>query len=195
MLESLLRQGDSILIRGFDIIFSLIGLIIGFPIFFLLIIIGWFDTREPFFWQTRVGIHRINFKIVKFRTMHLSSESIATHLANPALITSYGRILRHTKLDELPQLWNVLRGEMSLVGPRPCLPNQHDLIEKREMLGVYKVRPGITGLAQIKGIDMSNPDLLAKIDARMISTMKYADYFKYILYSIIGKGSGDRVRS
>lgn len=99
-----------------------------------------------------------------------------------------------TKLDELPQLWNVLKGEMSLVGPRPNLFNQEDLIVKRDALGVYDVRPGITGLAQVNEIDMSTPQLLAETDAEMIRTLSLANYFKYVFQTVAGKGSGDRVK-
>ena len=101
--------------------------------------------------------------------------------------------MRRTKLDELPQLWNVLRGDMSLVGPRPNLLNQEELIRERDQRKVYSVRPGITGLAQVNEIDMSTPELLAETDARMIADMSVANYFKYILQTVSGKGSGDRV--
>ncbi len=103
--------------------------------------------------------------------------------------------LRRTKLDELPQLWNVLKGEMSLVGPRPCLLNQHELIEERVKRGVFDVRPGITGLAQVNGIDMSTPKLLAETDARMLHANSIASYFRYIVLTVAGKGAGDRIRS
>ena len=99
-----------------------------------------------------------------------------------------------TKLDELPQLWNVLKGEMSLVGPRPNLFNQGELIAERDALSVYAVRPGITGLAQVKEIDMSTPALLAKTDAQMIRELTVVNYFKYILQTVTGKGAGDRVK-
>jgi lipopolysaccharide/colanic/teichoic acid biosynthesis glycosyltransferase len=102
--------------------------------------------------------------------------------------------LRRTKLDELPQLWNVLKGDMSLVGPRPNLFNQEELIAERDALGVYAVRPGITGLAQVNGIDMSTPRLLAQTDARMIADLTVMDYFRYIIMTVSGKGAGDRVR-
>jgi lipopolysaccharide/colanic/teichoic acid biosynthesis glycosyltransferase len=97
-------------------------------------------------------------------------------------------------MDELPQLWNVLKGEMSLVGPRPGLFNQQELTEAREAKNVYAVRPGITGEAQVNEIDMSTPELLAKIDAKMIRELNLASYFKFILQTVTGKGSGDRVK-
>ena len=109
-------------------------------------------------------------------------------------VTHLGSFLRKTKLDELPQLWNVLKGEVSLVGPRPNLLNQVELINAREALDVYRVRPGITGLAQIKDIDMSTPTLLANTDAEMISAMSVVNYFKYIFLTVAGKGQGDRAR-
>ena len=120
---------------------------------------------------------------------------MGTHEVSPSQVTSWGKILRKTKIDELPQLWNVLKGQMSLVGPRPCLPNQTELIQERQKLGVFRVRPGITGLGQIQGIDMSTPDLLAKTDAEMIRTMGFVTNFKYIVRTICGSGFGDRVGS
>jgi len=109
-------------------------------------------------------------------------------------ITAWGSFLRKTKLDELPQLFNVLMGHMSLVGPRPNLPNQEKLILERERRGVYRVRPGITGLAQIQKIDMSDPELLAETDARMIQQLNVIRYGYYILMTLTGQGFGDRVR-
>ncbi len=97
-------------------------------------------------------------------------------------------------MDELPQLWNVLKGEMSLVGPRPCLYSQHKLIDEREMRGVFEVRPGITGLAQVNEIDMSTPRLLAETDAQMIEGLSIGTYFSYLLQTVSGKGAGDRVK-
>jgi len=126
--------------------------------------------------------------------MKVDTASVATHLANSAAITSFGHFLRKTKLDELPQLWNVLKGEMSLVGPRPGLFNQAELTEERAKRGVYDVRPGITGLAQVSEIDMSTPSLLAETDQKMIQGLTVADYFKYIFMTVAGKGAGDRVR-
>lgn len=182
------------MIRLFDFFFSLVGLIVGFPVLVILFIIGLFDTGSPLFRQERVGRHGRPFTLVKFRTMRVDTASVASHLADSASITRFGHFLRRTKLDELPQLWNVLKGEMSLVGPRPCLFNQEELIEERRTRGVLDVRPGITGLAQVNEIDMSTPVLLAETDARMLSSLSVGEYFKYIFMTVAGRGSGDRVR-
>ena len=103
--------------------------------------------------------------------------------------------MRKSKLDELPQLWNVFVGDMSLVGPRPNLFNQLELIEERDSRGVYSIRPGITGLAQINKIDMSTPKLLADTDAKMIQDLNVLTYFKYIFLTIFGNGFGDRINN
>ncbi len=182
------------MIRVLDIIFSTLGLILGFPILILLTIIGLFDTGSPIFRQERVGKNKKPFILVKFRTMKKDTASVASHLASSTSITSFGHFLRRTKLDELPQLWNVLKGEMSLVGPRPGLFNQGELTAAREAKGVFNVRPGITGLAQVNEIDMSTPELLAETDAEMIQTLNVKNYFQYILMTVEGKGSGDRVK-
>lgn len=183
------------MIRFFDFVFSLFGFVFGSPILLVLIIIGVFDTGTPIFRQVRVGRNQKPFTLVKFRTMKIDTASVATHLASSSSITPFGHFLRRTKLDELPQLWNVLKGEMSLVGPRPGLFNQKELTEERERFGVFSVRPGITGLSQVNRIDMSTPKLLAETDAKMIADMSISNYFKYILQTVAGKGSGDRVKS
>ncbi|WP_299178351.1 sugar transferase [uncultured Neptuniibacter sp.] len=182
------------MIRVFDFVFSLLGLVCGFPVLLLLTLIGFFDTGSPIFRQERVGRNKKPFTLVKFRTMRLDTASVASHLASSASITKFGHFLRKTKLDELPQLWNVLKGEMSLVGPRPGLFNQEELTVAREKHKIYAVRPGITGLAQVNEIDMSTPKLLAETDAKMIKTMSLRNYFKYIFMTVSGKGSGDRVK-
>ncbi|KJS70868.2 MAG: lipid carrier : UDP-N-acetylgalactosaminyltransferase [Pseudomonas sp. BICA1-14] len=170
------------------------GLLFGFPVLVVLAIIGLFDTGSPIFRQVRVGRNQKPFTLVKFRTMKVDTASVATHLASSASITRFGHFLRKTKLDELPQLWNVLKGEMSLVGPRPGLFNQEELTEERAKRGVFNVRPGITGLAQVNEIDMSTPALLAETDQKMIQSLTVTDYFKYIFMTVAGKGSGDRIR-
>jgi lipopolysaccharide/colanic/teichoic acid biosynthesis glycosyltransferase len=120
--------------------------------------------------------------------------SVATHLADPDAVTKIGTALRKTKLDELPQLWNVLLGDMSLVGPRPCLFNQSELISERSKRNVFDMRPGITGLAQIQGIDMSTPVLLAEVDEQLLANLTVNTYFKYIFSTFFGAGYGDRIK-
>ncbi len=182
------------MLRIFDFVFSLLGLLCGFPVLFVIFIIGLFDTGSPLFLQERVGRNKKKFTLVKFRTMSVNTASVASHLASASSITTLGGFLRKTKLDELPQLWNVLLGHMSLVGPRPNLFNQSELIDEREKFGVYKVRPGITGLAQVSNIDMSTPKLLAETDKEMIEDMSVGYYFKYILMTVTGSGVGDAVK-
>jgi len=177
--------------RFFDLIFSAAGLILGGPLLLLLWFAGLFMIGSPLFRQTRVGRHQKPFMLVKFRTMKPGTASVASHLVDGTAITRWGRFLRRTKLDELPQLWNVLKGEMSLVGPRPCLFNQEELVRERAKRGVFEARPGITGLAQTKGIDMSVPVLLAETDAFMLANLRLSDYFRYIFLTIAGKGQGD----
>ena len=179
--------------RIFDILFSFLGLILLSPILIVLVIIGFFDTGAPIFRQERVGKGKQSFRLMKFRSMHVNAPSVATHLASASSITSFGSFLRKSKLDELPQLWNVFVGDMSLVGPRPNLFNQLELIQERESRGVYSVRPGITGLAQINKIDMSTPQRLAETDAKMIQELNTLGYFKYIFLTVFGKGFGDRI--
>jgi len=181
------------LIRLFDFFFSLFGLLFGFPVLLVLVVIGFFDTGSPVFRQERVGRNKKPFTLVKFRTMKKDTASVASHLASASAITPFGHFLRRTKLDELPQLWNVLKGEMSLVGPRPCLFNQEELIAEREQRGVLAARPGITGLAQVNDIDMSTPKLLAETDQKMLENLTVGAYFKYIFMTVAGKGAGDRV--
>lgn len=183
------------MLRLFDIFFSLLGLILSGPLLLIIYFIGLFDTGSPIFCQERVGRGQKPFTLIKFRTMQVDTASVASHLANVSAITSFGAFLRRTKLDELPQLWNVLTGEMSLVGPRPCLFNQTELINERALRAVFNVRPGITGLAQVNNINMSTPKLLAITDARMLAGLTVFAYLKYIFMTVSGKGSGDVVKS
>ena len=180
--------------RLFDILFSFFGLLILSPIILVLLIIGFFDTGSPLFRQVRVGVNKKPFNLLKFRSMHVNTKSVATHLASHASVTKYGAFLRKSKLDELPQLINVFLGNMSLVGPRPNLFNQEELIIERDKRGVYKVVPGITGEAQINKIDMSTPKLLAETDAVMTQNLTLKKYFYYIIVTVLGKGSGDRIK-
>ena len=183
------------MLRILDLIFSFFGLIFVSPILIAIFAIGLFEKGSPLFCQERVGRNRKPFRLVKFRTMRPGTASLASHLVDASAITSLGVFLRRTKLDELPQLWNVLKGEMSLVGPRPCLFNQIELIDERASHDVFKARPGLTGLAQVNNIDMSTPKLLAETDARMLREMTVSAYFKYIFMTVGGKGSGDVVKA
>lgn len=183
------------MIRFFDILFSLLGVFFLLPILIIIYIIGLFDTGSPIFVQKRVGKNMKPFGLLKFRSMKVDTASVSTHLVNKSDITPLGHFLRKSKLDELLQFWNVLKGDMSLVGPRPNLFNQEEVIFLRQKYGVYNVRPGITGLAQIKKIDMSTPELLAITDADMIKDLSVLSYFKYIFLTILGNGFGDRVNS
>lgn len=150
------------------------------------------ETRStPVFRQSRVGRNRKIFTLYKLRTMHPDTPDRASHDTSDTQITRSGRWIRKLKIDELPQILNVLIGQMSFVGPRPCLPIQHSLIAERDRLGVNNLRPGITGIAQINGIDMSEPALLAEID----STYAYSfrNDLHILLQTVVGKGSGDAV--
>ena len=173
------------MIRIFDIFLSLIGLIFLFPLLILIWFIGVFNNNSPLFMQKRVGQNLKYFVLVKFRTMPSKTRSMGTHLLKNIELNIFGKFLRRTKLDELPQLFNVLYGNMSLVGPRPCLLNQKKLISERKKRGVFKVKPGITGLAQISGINMSTPTLLSKTDMKMIKKMSLSNYFYYIFRTIL----------
>ena len=180
--------------RLFDFIFSFLGLVILSPLLITVFLCSnIFQRGSPVFMQKRIGRDEKPFTLIKFRTMRPETGSVGTHEVDPDQVTTWGKLLRKTKIDELPQLWNVLKGEMSLVGPRPCLPNQTQLIHARQKLGVFGVCPGITGSAQIQGIDMSAPYLLAKTDAEMIRTLNLGSYFKYIFLTVCGWGRGDRV--
>ena len=183
------------IIRTLDITLSLIGISIGLPLMLLIYLISLYLNGSPLFFQQRVGKDQKLFTLVKFRTMASSTNSVGTHLVDKNSITKLGHLLRKTKLDEIPQLFNVLLGHMSLVGPRPCLSNQKELVEEREKRGVFRVRPGITGLAQINEIDMSTPRKLARYDRLMIERINLRLYVKLITSTILGKGRGDRVRT
>lgn len=152
--------------RLLDAAAAALGLAVVWPLLLVLAILVRADSRGPaIFAQTRVGRHGHPFRVFKFRSMRTDTVEQPTHFAKRTDVTRMGHHLRRFKLDELPQLWNVLKGEMSLVGPRPCLLSQHELIDERSRRGVLDLRPGITGLAQVVGCDMSEPRRLARIDA------------------------------
>jgi len=179
-----MTNGSGQIIRIFDFLFSLIGLIFLSPLLILLWVIGLLNNSSPLFMQRRAARNLKSFILIKFRTMPIKTRSAGTHLIKDIKLTSFGYFLRRTKLDEIPQLFNVLLGDMSLVGPRPCLFNQKKLISERKKREVFKVRPGITGLAQISGINMKTPTLLAKTDQKMIKNMSLYNYFSFIIKTI-----------
>jgi O-antigen biosynthesis protein WbqP len=155
--------------RAFDLVVAAVLLPLTSPVILLAMLVIRLSSPGPaLFSQIRVGQNGVPFRCHKLRTMVVGTPSLPSHQAPANSVTSVGAVLRKFKIDELPQLWNVLKGEMSLVGPRPCLPTQTELIERRRQLGVLAALPGITGLAQMKGIDMSDPKLCAETDAEYL---------------------------
>lgn len=162
-------------------------------------LIIWLAIRQQspgpgFFCQDRVGRDGKTFTCYKFRTMYVATPNVGTHQVSASSVTELGKILRRSKLDELPQVLNILFNQMSLVGPRPCLPSQIELISERRKRGVLQAKPGITGLAQINGIDMSKPRILAVWDQRYLQLQSIMLDMKIIIQTAIGKGGGDNVR-
>lgn len=180
-------------IRLIDLFLSLFGFILLMPLISILGAICFIETGRMFFKQERIGKYKKPFYFVKFQTMKIDAPSVPTHLIDTSYISRSGRLLRRTKLDELPQLFNVIKGDMSFVGPRPCLPIQHELIEERDKRGIFNYLPGITGLAQINNVDMADPYLLAEYDSRLVKSFNIKNYFLYILLTAAGKGQGDRI--
>lgn len=181
-------------VRALDVAAAVMILVLLLPVFAVLWFIIHLDSSGPaIFAQTRVGKEQVPFTLYKFRTMKRDTVSAGTHEVSFSAVTKVGRILRKIKLDELPQAINLLRGEMTLVGPRPCLPMQKELIEARSALGVYAMKPGITGFAQIRDIDMSRPQDLAKVDYIYMKLQSLTLNLKIILLTATGRGGGDRV--
>lgn len=181
--------------RAMDVLFCLA--IIGF-LWWLLVAI-WLLVRMSskgpgLFAQERIGRDGKSFTCYKFRTMKQGTKQAGTHEVSADAVTAIGGWLRKTKIDELPQIWNILRGHLSLVGPRPCLPSQMELIMARQHLGVQLVLPGITGLAQINGVDMSDPIQLAKVDQCYIARRGLFLDIEIILRTMLGHGQGDQIK-
>lgn len=160
--------------RTIDIVLSFLGLIFLSPVFLLLIMAIKIDDRGPaFFKQKRIGKGGINFNLYKFRSMKTTTPDLPTHLLNnpEQYISKVGKFIRKTSLDELPQMWNILKGDMSIIGPRPALWNQDDLIEERDKYGANDVKPGLTGWAQINGRDELEIPVKAKLDGDYVETL------------------------
>ena len=189
-----MKEVNITIFRLLDIFIASLAFFTFLPLIIFVYCLIYLENKSPIFRQVRIGKNKVKFTLIKFRTMKIGTESLATHLTDSKKITKIGRLLRKTKLDELPQLLNVIRGDMSLVGPRPCLPSQFELISRRSELNLYNYLPGITGLSQIMGIDMSDPSLISKTDYKMMKKLSLHSYFYYLLLTFFGKGFGDRVR-
>lgn len=163
--------------RLIDIVLSLIGLIVLSPLLITLSICIKLDSRGPvLFKQKRIGIHKTHFNILKFRTMRIDTpKDTPTHLLNnpEQYITRMGKFLRKTSLDELPQIWNIFVGQMSIIGPRPALWNQYDLIAAREKYSANDILPGLTGWAQINGRDELPIEIKAKLDGEYVKKISF----------------------
>lgn len=182
--------------RFLEVLASGIGLILSSPVLLILIpLIRCTSIGPAIFRQERVGKEQKVFVCYKLRTMAAGTKQAGTHEVSASSVTGVGKVLRKTKLDELPQLWNVLCGEMSLVGPRPCLPSQLELIEEREKRGVFSVLPGITGLGQVRGIDMSVPERLAECDAEYVAKQSLGLDLSLLIQTVLGAGREDRVNA
>jgi lipopolysaccharide/colanic/teichoic acid biosynthesis glycosyltransferase/putative NADH-flavin reductase len=181
--------------RAIDLIFSILVLLFLWWLLIMVSAIIKLDSKGPvLFVQKRLGFQKRKFNCYKFRTMTVGTAQTGTHNIDRSSITRVGSFLRRTKIDELPQIINLLRGEISLVGPRPSLPSQHELIEMREQLGVLDVLPGITGLSQIRNLDMSKPDQLSRSDAEYVSKRGILLDASIILKTLIGAGQGDKTK-
>jgi O-antigen biosynthesis protein WbqP len=174
-----------------DVLASGAFLLVFWPILLMVFVAVRLSSPGPaVFAQVRVGRNEQPFTCYKLRTMYVGTASLPTHQVQASSVTPLGEYLRRFKVDELPQLWNVLLGDMSLVGPRPCLPSQNELVEARRRLGVFDATPGITGLAQVGGIDMSDADRLAKVDAQYVRGRSLAGDLKLIWATLRGQGVG-----
>ena len=196
--------------RLLDIVLSALGILVLLPVFVLIAVAIEVDDPGPvFFRQKRVGIHKTHFQIMKFRTMKVDTpKDTPTHLlANPEqYITRVGKVLRKTSLDELPQIFQIFTGEMSIIGPRPALWNQFDLIAERDRYGANDVRPGLTGWAQINGRDELPIDVKARLDGEYVRNISFGFDCKCFFGTIVsvlrsdgvvegGTGTLDRQRS
>jgi len=183
--------------RAIDFVLSFLGLIILSPVFLALCLWIKLDSPGPiFFKQKRIGIHKSHFNILKFRTMYIDTpKDMPTHLlANPEqYITKAGKFLRKTSLDELPQIINIVKGEMSIIGPRPALWNQDDLIAERDKYGANDVMPGLTGWAQINGRDELEIDVKAKLDGEYVERQSFCFDVKCFVGTIFSVLKSDGV--
>ena len=180
--------------RSLDLVFALMVAIFFWWLLLLIWALVRIESKGPgIFAQERVGKNGQPFTCYKFRTMKTGTANLGTHEVSASSVTRLGAVLRKLKLDELPQIINIFRNEIGLIGPRPCLPIQRELVEARRRLGVLALKPGISGLAQVNGIDMSDPERLAQWDARFMALQSLLLDLKIILATALGSGNGDRV--
>ena len=184
--------------RFIDIVLSLGAIVFLSPVLLVLAVLIKLDSKGPvLFRQKRVGKGKTHFEILKFRTMYADvPKDVPTHLlADPASkITKIGRFLRKSSLDELPQIFNILKGEMSIIGPRPALWNQFDLIEERDKYGANDVRPGLTGLAQVMGRDELPIDIKARYDGDYVKDISFSNDVKIFFRTIFSVASADGIK-
>ncbi len=184
--------------RFIDIVLSLGAIVFLSPVLIVLAVLIKLDSKGPvLFRQKRVGKGKIHFEILKFRTMYADvPKDVPTHLlADPASkITKIGKFLRKSSLDELPQIFNILKGEMSIIGPRPALWNQFDLIEERDKYGANDVRPGLTGLAQVMGRDELPIDIKARYDGDYVKDISFSNDVKIFFRTIFSVASADGIK-
>ena len=178
--------------RALDVVFCVAAAPVALPLcLVMLVAIRLESPGSPLLVQRRVGRDGREFRMLKLRTMYANTANVPSHEVGAARITRLGRILRKLKLDELPQIANVLAGSMSLIGPRPCLPTQCELIEARRVRGVLRYTPGITGPAQLMGVDMSEPVRLAEIEAEYCGRASIWSDLRLLARTAAGVGSGD----
>jgi len=189
---------NRIIKRYLDIFLSLMAAVVLWPVFVGICVAIKLDSKGPIlFTQKRIGIEKGTFYLYKFRTMRIDTpKDMPTHLLeNPEVyITKVGQFLRKTSLDELPQLVNIIKGEMSIVGPRPALWNQDDLVEERDKVGANDVRPGLTGWAQINGRDELPIPVKAAFDGEYVQKISFVMDMKCILQTVMKVATGDGIK-
>jgi O-antigen biosynthesis protein WbqP len=182
--------------RTFDLVVAIVALPLAIPLVGICAIaVRLTSPGAAILSQQRIGRYERPFTCLKLRTMYADTPHAPTHETKDSAVTPIGQFLRRWKLDELPQLLNIIKGDMSLVGPRPCLPTQTALVDARRRYGLHAIRPGITGVAQVRGVDMSDPERLAALDATYLEDMSIGADLRLIAATVLGNGRGDRVRS
>ena len=200
MLNSKLMNNDDTSYRFLKRTIDLLGALAAALLLWWLFVLIWLGVKSTsrgpaIFAQARGGRGESVVTCYKFRTMHVGTKQVGTHEVGAAAVTKFGTYLRRTKLDELPQIVNILRNEMSFVGPRPCLPTQQALVEARRSRNVFDLKPGITGLSQVRNIDMSAPEQLALSDAQYLAQRSVILDLRLIFVTVFGAGRGDKVGS